>query len=85
MKSNLKASHPATLALPASAPAAKAKLGDFSTNRRVLLLSGMAVVVGVISSLAAYGLPWLIVRNVKNYDGSWTEYGNLVGVPIEKA
>jgi thiosulfate/3-mercaptopyruvate sulfurtransferase len=24
------------------------------------------------------------VPNVKNYDGSWTEYGSLVGVPIEK-
>jgi thiosulfate/3-mercaptopyruvate sulfurtransferase len=23
--------------------------------------------------------------NVRNYDGSWTEYGNLVGAPIEKA
>ena len=22
--------------------------------------------------------------NVQNYDGSWTEYGSLVGVPIEK-
>jgi thiosulfate/3-mercaptopyruvate sulfurtransferase len=22
--------------------------------------------------------------NVKNYDGSWTEYGSMVGVPIEK-
>ena len=21
-------------------------------------------------------------RNVKNYDGSWTEYGSLVGVPV---
>ncbi|WP_234715243.1 hypothetical protein, partial [Mycobacterium tuberculosis] len=21
--------------------------------------------------------------NVKNYDGSWTEYGSLVGAPIE--
>lgn len=33
---------------------------------------------------------WFVIRyllgfdQVKNYDGSWTEYGNLVGVPIEK-
>ncbi|HEV7825366.1 MAG TPA: sulfurtransferase, partial [Mycobacteriales bacterium] len=22
-------------------------------------------------------------QSVKNYDGSWTEYGSLIGVPIE--
>jgi thiosulfate/3-mercaptopyruvate sulfurtransferase len=26
----------------------------------------------------------LDLPNIKNYDGSWTEYGSLVGVPIEK-
>lgn len=36
------------------------ELSDFSTNRRVLLLSAMAVVTGVISSFAAYALLWLI-------------------------
>jgi thiosulfate/3-mercaptopyruvate sulfurtransferase len=25
------------------------------------------------------------VQDVKNYDGSWTEYGNLIGAPIEKS
>ncbi|MBV2152560.1 sulfurtransferase [Kitasatospora sp. SUK 42] len=34
-------------------------------------------------------LTWFVLhellgqQNVKNYDGSWTEYGSLVGVPIE--
>ena len=23
------------------------------------------------------------LTNVRNYDGSWTEYGNLIGAPIE--
>src|SRR5438270_12782832 len=36
------------------------ELADFSTNRRVLLLSGMALIVGAISSLVSYALLWLI-------------------------
>ncbi|MDQ4065141.1 MAG: rhodanese-like domain-containing protein, partial [Actinomycetota bacterium] len=33
---------------------------------------------------------WFVLKellgflNVRNYDGSWTEYGSLVGVPIER-
>jgi thiosulfate/3-mercaptopyruvate sulfurtransferase len=30
----------------------------------------------VLAELLGYG-------NVKNYDGSWTEYGSVVGVPID--
>ena len=36
------------------------QLSDFTTDRRVLLLSGMAIIIGAISSLVAYGLVWLI-------------------------
>ena len=39
---------------------AHAQLADFTTDRRVLLLSGFAIVVGAISSLVAYVLVWLI-------------------------
>src|SRR5579872_5577490 len=36
------------------------ELADFSTNRRVLLLSAMAGVIGAIASTVAYALIWLI-------------------------
>ncbi len=36
------------------------QLSDFTTDRRVLLLSGMAIIIGAISSLVAYSLVWLI-------------------------
>lgn len=36
------------------------ELADFSTNRRVLLLSALALVVGAVSALIAYILIWLI-------------------------
>jgi len=39
--------------------------------------------IGERSSLTWFVLRELLGRdNVKNYDGSWTEYGSLVGVPI---
>ena len=31
----------------------------------------------VLTELLGYG-------DVENYDGSWTEYGSLVGVPVER-
>ena len=40
--------------------------------------------IGERSALTWFVLHELLgVPNVKNYDGSWTEYGSLVGVPIE--
>jgi thiosulfate/3-mercaptopyruvate sulfurtransferase len=40
--------------------------------------------IGERSSHSWFVLKYLLgVENVKNYDGSWTEWGNLVGAPIE--
>ena len=41
--------------------------------------------IGERSSHTWFVLKYLIgIHNVKNYDGSWTEYGNVVAAPIEK-
>jgi len=41
--------------------------------------------IGERSSHTWFVLKYLLgFNNVKNYDGSWTEYGNLVAAPIEK-
>jgi thiosulfate/3-mercaptopyruvate sulfurtransferase len=41
--------------------------------------------IGERSSHTWFVLKYLLgLENVKNYDGSWTEYGNLVGAPIER-
>ena len=42
--------------------------------------------IGERSSHTWFVLKYLLgIKNVKNYDGSWTEYGNLIGAAIEKA
>ncbi len=38
--------------------------------------------IGERSSHTWFALTKILGYNVKNYDGSWTEYGNAVGVPI---
>ena len=41
--------------------------------------------IGERSSHTWFVLKYLLgIDNVKNYDGSWTEYGNIIGAPIEK-
>jgi thiosulfate/3-mercaptopyruvate sulfurtransferase len=41
--------------------------------------------IGERSSHTWFALKYLLgVKKVKNYDGSWTEWGNLVGAPIAK-
>jgi thiosulfate/3-mercaptopyruvate sulfurtransferase len=40
--------------------------------------------IGERSSHTWFVLKYLLgFENVRNYDGSWTEWGNLIGVPIE--
>ena len=41
--------------------------------------------IGERSSHTWFVLRYLLgLKDVKNYDGSWTEYGSMVGVPIER-
>jgi len=42
--------------------------------------------IGERSSHTWFVLTYLLgLENVRNYDGSWTEWGNKVGAPIERS
>ncbi len=61
-------------------------LADFTTDKRMLLLSGMAVIIGAIGSLVAYALVWLInlFTNIAYYQRfsaqSVSPAGNHLGI-----
>lgn len=57
------------------------RLGDFTTDKRVLFLSSMAVCIGVMSALAAKALVWLmsIVSNLAFYQQFSSTARSLTG------
>lgn len=41
--------------------------------------------IGERSSHTWFALKYILGFETRNHDGSWTEWGNLIGVPIRKA
>ena len=58
--------------------------GDGRPRRRSRTPSPTAASVSAPATPGSRCTSCSATPNVKNYDGSWTEYGSLVGVPIEK-
>ena len=70
-------------------PTAQVSPPGWHKGRTVAALPGDGEVIaycriGERSSHTWFALQELLgYSNVKNYDGSWTEYGSLVGAPVE--
>ena len=64
------------------------ELGNIYINEKGVDASAPAIAycrIGERSSHTWFVLKYLLgIEDVRNYDGSWTEYGNLIGTPIEK-
>jgi thiosulfate/3-mercaptopyruvate sulfurtransferase len=64
-----------------SAESLRAVYGAFDPEERTIIYCR----IGERSSHTWFVLRYLLgFRDVKNYDGSWTEWGNLVGAPISR-
>ena len=67
-------------------PGLRNELADFSTDRRVLTLSGLAVAIGVAAALVAWALVWLIgvITNLAYYQRFSSHFvspaGNRLGL-----
>jgi thiosulfate/3-mercaptopyruvate sulfurtransferase len=76
---------------------AVAEDGTYKTKEQLTKLYGGKGIDGDVDEVVAYcrigersSHTWVVLKyvlgmkNVRNYDGSWTEWGNLIGNPIKK-